>query len=87
MSSKKVTFGTKPDLNSLDALVQSRSEGQGAAPVASVPAPEKEKEATRRVSVDLPLSLHTQLKLHCVQSGVLMADYVRDLIAREFKTE
>lgn len=83
MSSKKVTFGTKPDLGALDALVQSRSEGQGAAPVATVPV--AEKEATRRVSVDLPLSLHTKLKLHCVQSGALMADYVRDLIAREFK--
>lgn len=83
MSSKKVTFGTTPDLNSLDALVKSRSEGQGAASVASVPV--AEKEATRRVSVDLPLSLHTKLKLHCVQSGALMADYVRDLIAREFK--
>lgn len=83
MSSKKVTFGTKPDLTSLDALVQSRSEGQGAAPAVAVPV--VEKEATRRVSVDLPLSLHTKLKLHCVQSGALMADYVRDLIAREFK--
>jgi hypothetical protein len=80
---KKVSFGTKPDLNSLDALVQSRSEGQGATPTAA--APIAEKEATRRVSVDLPLSLHTKLKLHCVQSGALMADYVRDLIAREFK--
>lgn len=83
---KKVSFGTKPDLNSLDALVQSRSEGQGAAPAAAAAAaPVAEKEATRRVSVDLPLSLHTKLKLHCVQSGALMADYVRDLIAREFK--
>lgn len=81
---KKVSFGTKPDLNSLDALVQSRSEGQGAAPTAAA-VPVVEKEATRRVSVDLPLSLHTKLKLHCVQSGALMADYVRDLIAREFK--
>lgn len=84
---KKVSFGTKPDLNSLDALVQSRSEGQGAAPAAAAAAPVAEKEATRRVSVDLPLSLHTKLKLHCVQSGALMADYVRDLIAREFKSE
>jgi hypothetical protein len=84
---KKVSFGTKPDLNSLDALVQSRSEGQGAAPAAVAAAPVAEKEATRRVSVDLPLSLHTKLKLHCVQSGALMADYVRDLIAREFKGE
>ena len=84
---KKVSFGTKPDLNSLDALVQSRSEGQGAAPAAVAAAPVAEKEATRRVSVDLPLSLHTRLKLHCVQSGALMADYVRDLIAREFKDD
>lgn len=81
--SKKVTFGTKPAVNSLDELVQARSEGQGAAPTAVVSA--FEKEATRRVSVDLPLSLHTKLKLHCVQDGVLMADYLRDLIAERFK--
>lgn len=81
--SKKVTFGTKPAVSSLDELVQARSEGQGAAPAAVVPA--VEKEATRRVSVDLPLSLHTKLKLHCVQDGVLMADYLRDLIAERFK--
>jgi hypothetical protein len=82
MSGKKVTFGTKPALKSLDDLVASRREGQGSE--AAVEDPPAAKEATRRVSVDLPMSLHTKLKLHCVQSGVLMADYVRDLLAREF---
>lgn len=84
MSTKKVAFGTKPSSSapaSLDDLVKSRSEGQGTASNEA----DAEKEATRRVSVDLPMSLHTKLKLHCVQSGVLMADYMRDLLAREFK--
>ena len=82
MSSKKVAFGTQPGPRTLDDLVQSRAEGQdSAATLGDAP----EKEATRRVSVDLQLSLHTKLKLHCVQNGVLMADYVRDLIAQQFK--
>ena len=83
---KKVAFGTQPGpkaVASLDDLVQSRAEGQGSATAAAVvDAPEK--EATRRLSVDLPVSLHTALKLHCVQKGVLIGDYVRDLIAQQF---
>lgn len=82
MSSKKVEFGTQPSPRTLDELVQSRAEGQDST-ATLVDAPER--EATRRVSVDLQLSLHRKLKLHCVQSGVLMADYVRDLIAQQFK--
>lgn len=77
---KKVAFGTKPVKaapTSIDELVKSRAE----TPASNEPKP---GEGSRRVSVDLPLSLHTQLKLHCVQSGVLMADYLRELIAKQF---
>ena len=81
---KKVVFGavpTKPaSPASLDDLVQSRAEG-----AANSAANDKPAEATRRVSVDLPMSVHTKLKLHCVQSGVLMADYVRQLITDNLK--
>lgn len=80
---KKVAFGTKPTKTapaSLDELVQSRSEA--AAAPATEPAAE---EGRRRVSVDLPLSLHTQLKMHCFQNGLLITDFLRDLIAAQFK--
>ncbi len=82
---KKVAFGTQPSSApaTLDELVKSRAETAVSAPLAEPPA--AEKEATRRISVDLPISLHTKLKLHCVQNGILMADYVRDLLAGEFK--
>lgn len=79
---KKVAFGTKPVKaapTSIDELVKSRAENSAANEV-------KAGDGTRRVSVDLPVTLHTQLKLHCVQHGVLMADYLRDLIARQFQT-
>jgi hypothetical protein len=80
---KKVAFGTKPAPKaapaSIDELVKSRAEGAAANET-------KTGEGTRRVSVDLPMSLHTKLKLHCVQNGVLMADYLRDLITKHFES-
>lgn len=78
---KKVAFGAKPTPKaapaSIDELVRSRAEGSAANET-------KTGEGTRRVSVDLPMSLHTKLKLHCVQNGVLMADYLRELITKHF---
>jgi hypothetical protein len=77
---KRVAFGTKPAKSeppaSLDELVQSRREG------AAAEAEEAASQATRRMSVDLPIPLHTKLKLHCVQNDMQIADFVRDLIRR-----
>jgi len=40
-----------------------------------------------RLSVDLPESLHTELKLLCVRRRLKMAEYVRDLISRHLQRE
>jgi hypothetical protein len=81
--SKKVAFGTKPTPPappaSLDDLVKSRSEVAQQQPAAN----EVTNEGTRRLSLDLPISLHTKVKMHCVQNGLLMADYVRGLITQD----
>jgi len=81
--SKKVAFGTKPTPSappaSLDDLVRSRSEVAQQEPAAN----EATAEGTRRLSLDLQISLHTKVKMHCVQNGLLMADYVRGLIIQD----
>lgn len=81
---KKVAFGTQPATSqppkSIDDLVMSRAEPR-IDPLAAAAA---EPEKTRRVSVDLPMPLHRQLKLHCAANGLMIADYVRDLIAKQF---
>ncbi len=81
--SKKVAFSTKPTPPappaSLDDLVKSRSEVVQQEPAAN----EATTEGTRRLSLDLAISLHTKVKMHCVQNGLLMADYVRGLITHD----
>jgi hypothetical protein len=73
MTTKKVTFGTKP------------------AP-ATVPQPNADEwvenriiEGTKRLTLDLPASLHTRIKATCALKGVKMADEIRKLLDQHFK--
>ena len=43
-------------------------------------------EPTKRLIIDLPLGLHTRLKVGCARRMRTIADEVRDLIDREFPT-
>jgi hypothetical protein len=47
------------------------------------PEPEKPAEQVIRLSVDLPESLHTKLKILCVTNRQRMTDRVRKLIERD----
>jgi hypothetical protein len=44
-------------------------------------------ERIKRLTIDLPESLHRLVKSQCVLRGVNMADLVRDFLAREFGSE
>ena len=44
------------------------------------PAKEKPSEPMKRLTIDVPLSLHTRLKTACAASEKKIADVVRDLI-------
>jgi hypothetical protein len=46
-----------------------------------VPAP---VEAMKRFTIDVPLSLHTRIKVQCATRGVKMADVIREMLEREF---
>lgn len=49
--------------------------------VARKPAPEVPSEPTKRLSVDVPVSLHKRLKIVCANREINMADAMRDFIA------
>jgi hypothetical protein len=49
--------------------------------VSRKPEPEAPTEATKRLSVDVPVSLHKRLKIVCANREINMADAMRDFIA------
>lgn len=72
---KKIKIGTKPTSNSghgsADAWVNDRA---------------AEVEPTKRLTIDIPLSLHQRVKSQCALRGENMADVVRDLLVTHFET-
>jgi hypothetical protein len=48
------------------------------------PAPPDSAEPMKRLTIDVPLSLHIRLKIGCATRGTNIADVVRGFIEREF---
>lgn len=42
-------------------------------------------EVMKRLTIDVPESLHTKLKVECARRGVAMADVIRERLEREFR--
>jgi hypothetical protein len=49
------------------------------------PATEPKAEPTKRLTIDIPLPMHTSLKVECAANRRQIADVVRDLIAAHLK--
>ena len=75
MSTKKVSIGAKPTNKpapaAADAWVESRSNGD-------------EPEAMKRLTIDVPESLHRAIKRQCADRGTKMADEVRELLIQKY---
>jgi hypothetical protein len=73
--SKKVTFGVKPEPARADA-----------AKVAKVDewVNIRDQDAMKRLTIDVPASLHARIKSQCALRGVKMADEVRELLEKQF---
>ena len=75
MSTKKVSIGTKPTGKAApaaaDAWVESRSNGD-------------EPEAMKRLTIDVPTSLHRAIKAQCAMRGTKIADEVRELLLQKY---
>ena len=70
---KKVSFGGKPtgvtNLNA-DSWVENREV--------------QPKEVMKRLTIDVPVSLHKRIKSQCVLDGRIMADVIRDMLDQKF---
>lgn len=73
---KKITFGTKPVA----------SPGH-ASPDAWVTDRQATSEPMKRLTIDVPLSLHQRVKSQCAMKGDKMADVMRELLERHFNPE
>ena len=76
--SKKVAFGAKPQpippaARSADEWVQNRPAEQVAA-----------SEPMKRLTIDVPASLHTRIKVGCTLRGRKIADELRELLDKHF---
>jgi hypothetical protein len=77
MNRKRVSLAAKPrgaaaTTPTADAWVQSRQLESG------------NGEAMKRLTVDVPSSLHTRIKSQCALRGVKMADEIRELLEKHF---
>lgn len=73
MSTKKIQIGAKPTSQvAADEWVQNRDAVAG------------EKEANKRLTVDVPESLHRAIKMQCAARGTKIADEVRELLTQKY---
>ena len=42
------------------------------------------KSEMKRLTIDVPMDLHTAIKVNCARKGVKMADAIRDILKKEF---
>jgi hypothetical protein len=52
---------------------------------APAPPPEPEPVAMKKTSVDLPLELYQELKIHLIKNQTKFREYLTDLIEKDFK--
>ncbi|MBD2341968.1 hypothetical protein H6G64_34115 [Calothrix sp. FACHB-156] len=83
MSAKKVNFGKKPEARESVDLEQWVSDRESVVPQLEQAQPEKMK----RLTLDIPESLHKAIKRQAVDAGVTMADLLRDLLEQHYGTK
>ncbi len=75
MSTKKISIGAKPTANPVpaaaDAWVESRAHSD-------------EPEPMKRLTIDVPESLHRSIKAQCAMRGTKIADEVRELLLQKY---
>jgi macrodomain Ter protein organizer (MatP/YcbG family) len=70
---KKVTIGSKPTAKDQAANVDDWVEHRNT-----------ESTETKRLTIDIPASLHSRIKVDCARRGVKMAEEIRQLLDRHF---
>ena len=75
MSAKKVNFGKKPKPVDMEQWVSDRE---------ALTPQQEQPEKMKRLTLDIPESLHKAIKRQAVDSGVTMADLLRDLLEQHY---
>jgi hypothetical protein len=70
---KKVAFGSKP-----------AAAGNGGSADDWVHARERPTEPAKRLTIDIPESLHRRVKTACAMENLVMADVVREMLEHRF---
>jgi hypothetical protein len=75
MTAKKISIGSKPTNKpapvAADAWVDNREIGQN--------------EKMKRLTIDIPESLHRNIKSQCAMRGTKIADEVRELLLQKYR--
>ncbi|WP_455476352.1 plasmid partition protein ParG [Bartonella sp. B17] len=72
--SKKIKIGTKPTNKSIPATVDAWVESRQA----------NGDERMKRLTIDVPESLHRSIKMSCASRGTKIADEVRELLTQKY---
>jgi hypothetical protein len=72
---KKIAFGTKP--TNKPALTTTADEWVGSRDAGQV-------ESMKRLTIDIPESLHRSIKAQCAMRGSKIADEVRELLLQKY---
>jgi hypothetical protein len=71
---KKINFGAKrpniPATSNIDDWVENREA--------------KDREPMKRLTIDVPISLHKRIKSQCAMENLVMADVIRELLEQRF---
>lgn len=78
----KVNKPTLSDATLADAWVTAEQTAPSPAP--DVKDGRVSGEAMKRFTIDVPLALHSRIKVECARRGLKMADVLRALLEREF---
>ena len=70
---KRVSITSKPTPRATEATADDWVNNRGAAP-----------EEMKRLTFDVPESLHRRIKVACAKKGVKMADDLRELLERHY---
>lgn len=83
---KKATAASSKKVDSDEVVKKIHPETAAAAKASSVqPKEESPQEPTKRITLDIPVSLHKQIKMHVFGLETTMKKYFLDLAAKDLK--
>ena len=83
-SGKKVAFTAKPQQAQLDEWVSASESLSEPAPEPAIPQSPIEGVKMKRLTLDIPETLHRSIKLQAVTQSVSMVDLLRTLLEKEY---